>query len=197
MSFTTGGLFHRESVQLAMLYLELEDWHAVREKVIAENILQSRTVNTLKRVCREIISRLKTLSPGELHFFTRATPQEQIHLLWIAICRRYRFISDFAIEVLREHSITMNTDLSYEDFDAFFNKKSEWHEEIEKIRPSTRNKLRQVLFRMLREADFLTANNTINPALLSPELLEMIRKNNGTDLLIFPAVEMECKGVSS
>ncbi len=197
MSFTTGGLFHHESVQLAMLYLELEDWHAVREKVIAENILQSRTVNTLKRVCREIISRLKTLSPDELHFFAEATHQEQIHLLWLAICRRYIFISDFAIEVLREHSITMNTDLTYEDFDAFFNRKSEWYEEIEKIRPTTRKKLRQVLFKMLREADFLTANNTINPALLSPELLEMIRKNNGTDLLIFPAVEMEGKGVSS
>ncbi len=197
MSFTTGGLFHLESVQLAMLYLDIEDWDAVREKVIAENILQSRTVNTLKRVCREIISRLKTLNSDELHFFVQATRQEQIHLLWLAICRRYRFISDFAIEVLREHSITMNTDLTYEDFDAFFNRKSEWHKEIEEIRPTTRNKLRQVLFKMLREADFLTANNTITPALLSPELLETMRKNNGNDLLIFPAVEMEFKGVSS
>lgn len=197
MSFTTGGLFHRESVQLAMLYLELEDWHVVRGKVISENILQSRTVNTLKRVCREIISRLKTLNSDELHFFVQSTHQEQIHFLWLAICRRYRFISDFAVEVLREHSITMNPDLTYEDFDAFFNRKSEWHKEIEEIRPTTRNKLRQVLFKMLREADFLTANNTINPAQLSPELLEVIRKNNGNDLLIFPAVEMEFKGVSS
>ena len=197
MAFTTGGLFHCESVQLAMLYLELADWNLVREKVIAENVLQARTLNTSKRVCREIISRLQTLSSDELHFFVRGTHQEQIHLLWLAICRRYRFISDFAIEILRENYLAMKTSLTHEDFEAFFNRKSEWHEELEEIRPTTRNKLRQVLFRILRETDFLTADNTINPAMLSPGFLKVIRRNNGHDLLVFPAEEMESTGVST
>ncbi|MDD4180637.1 MAG: DUF1819 family protein, partial [Victivallaceae bacterium] len=97
MSFTTGSLFLRESVKLVPLYLDLGGWDAVRDKVITENLLQTRTLNTLKRVCREVISRLRVLSPNELEFLVEASHQEQAYLLWIAACRRYRFIADFAV----------------------------------------------------------------------------------------------------
>lgn len=80
-SFTTGSLFLRESVKLAELYLDLSDWNSVRDKVIVENLLQARTLNTLKRVCREVISRLKTLSSVELEFLIEGSHQEQAYLL--------------------------------------------------------------------------------------------------------------------
>lgn len=193
MSFTTGSLFHCESVKLAALYLELRSWNAVRDKVISENLLQARTLSTLKRVCREVISRLKTLSAGELDFLIEATPQEQGYLLWLAVCRRYRFIADFAVEVIRERYITLKTDLSHEDFDSFFDRKSEWHAELDEIRPATRNKLRQVLFKILREANLITANNMINAAMLSPRLLDVILHGSRRDVLFFPAFESDLK----
>lgn len=193
MSFTTGSLFHRESVKLVALYLDLGDWNSVRDKVIAENLLQTRTLNTLKRVCREVISRLRTLNPGELEFLVEGSHQEQAYLLWLAVCRRYRFIADFAVEVLRERYIALKTDLSHEDFDSFFNKKSEWHSELDEVRRTTRNKLRQVLFKMLREADLLTANNMINAAMLSPRLIELVSYGNRRDILCFPAFESDLK----
>lgn len=196
MSFTTGSLFHRESVKLAALYLELGDWNAVRDKVISNNLLQTRTLNTLKRVCREVISRLKTLSIEELNFLVEANPQEQSYLLWLATCRRYRFIADFAIEVLRERYITLKTDVNHEDFDSFFNRKSEWHAELDAIQPTTRNKLRQVLFRILREAGLLASNNIINAAILSPELLNAISHNNRRDVLFLPVFESDLKGMA-
>jgi len=196
MSFTTGSLFHRESVKLAALYLELGDWNSVRGRVIAENLLQTRTMNTLKRVCQEVISRLKTLSSGELEFLVDGNHQEQAYLLWLAVCRRYRFIADFAVEVLRERYITLKTDLSYEDFDSFFNRKSDWHSELDEIRPATRSKLRQVLFKILREADLLTANNLINAAMLSPRLLDALTQGSRRDLLYFPAFESDLKGMA-
>lgn len=196
MSFTTGSLFHRESVKLAKLYLDLGDWNSVRNKVIAENLLQTRTLNTLKRVCREVVSRLKTLSSGELEFLIEGSHQEQAYLLWLAVCRRYRFIADFAIEVLRERYITLKTDLTHEDFDSFFNRKSEWHSELDEISPATRNKLRQVLFKILRQTDLLTANNMINAAMLSPRLLDVIPKINHRDVLYFPVFESDLKGMA-
>lgn len=197
MSFTTGSLFHRESVELAALYLDLGDWHSVRNKVIAENLLQTRTLNTLKRVCREVISRLKTLSPGELEFLVEGSQQEQAYLLWLAVCRRYRFIADFAVEVLRERHITLKADLTHEDFDSFFNRKSEWHLELDEITLATRGKLRQVLFKMLREADLLTANNMIHAALPSPRLLELFHQGSRRDdLSYFPVFESELKGMA-
>lgn len=193
MSFTTGSLFHRESVKLASLYLNLGDWNSVHEKVIAENLLQTRTLNTLKRVGSEVISRLKTLSPDELEFLVAGSHQEQAWLLWLAVCRRYRFIADFAVEVLRERCITLKNDLTCEDFDSFFNQKSEWHLELDEITPATRGKLRQVLFKMLREADLLTANNMIHAAMLSPGLLELIRQGRPKDVLYLPVFESDLK----
>ncbi len=175
-SFTTGGLFHRESVELATLYLKLGNWKSVQGNVVAENLLQFRTLNTLKRVCREVISRLKTLSQGELKFLVEGNHQEQAYLLWLAVCRRYRFIADFAVEVLRERYISLKADLTHDDFDSFFNRKSEWHLELDEIIPTTRGKVRQVLFRMLREADLLTANNMIQAAMLSPRFLDLVNQ---------------------
>lgn len=196
MSFTTGSLFHRESVKLATLYLTLSDWNAVRDDVIRKNILQARALNTLKRICREVISRLKTLNARELDFLVDANHQEQGYLLWLAVCRRYKFIADFAFEVVRERYITLKADLSHEDFDSFFNRKSEWHSELDEVRPATRNKLRQVLFKMLREADLLTANNMINAAMLSPRLIDVISHGNRRDVLYFPAFESDLKGMA-
>ncbi len=196
MSFTTGSLFHHESVKLTQLYLELKDWNAVRDKVLSENLLQARTRNTSKRVCSEIISRLKNLSFNVLGLLVEANPQEQGYLLWLAFCRRYRFVADFAIEVLRERYITLKTDLSYEDFDSFFNKKSEWHPELDEIRPDTRIKLRQILFKILREAELLSTNNMINAAMLSPRILRSITDGNRRDILFFPAFESDLRGMS-
>ena len=195
MSFSTGGLFHQESVQLATLYRDLDDWQAVHDRVIAGNILQTRTVSTLKRVYREIASRLKTLTFTELAFLLEGSHQEQAYLLWLAVCRRYSFIADFAVEVLRERYITLKNDVTHDDFDAFFNHKSEWHPELDTISQATRRKLRQVLFRILREADLVTANNMINAAMLSPRLLDTILQGNRRDLLYFPAAESDLKGI--
>ncbi len=195
MSFTTGSLFHRESVELAALYLDLGDWNSVRDKVVAENLLQTRTLNTLKRVCREVISRLRTLSPGELDFLVEGSHQEQAYLLWLAVCRRYKFIADFAVEVLRERYLTLKSDLTHEDFDSFFNRKSEWHKELEEITPATRGKLRQVLFKILHEADLLTANNMIHAAMFSPRLLDLIQQGSGRDILHFPVFESDVKEI--
>lgn len=195
LSFTTGSLFHRESVKLAALYLDLGDWDSVRNKVIAENLLQTRTLNTLKRVCREVISRLRTLSLGELKFLVEVSHQEQAYLLWIAVCRRYRFIADFAVEVLRERHITLKSDLTHEGFDSFFSRKAEWHLELDEITQATRGKLRQVLFKMLREADLLTANNMIHVAMLSLRLLGLIHQGSRREILYFPVFESDVKGM--
>ncbi len=197
MSFTTGTLFYRESVRLATLFVDLKDWKIVRNTVLADNLLQARTQNTSKRVCQEIISRLKTLSVQELELLNKGTSQEQAYLLWLAICRRYTFIGDFAVEIIRERFISLKTDLSNEDFEAFIHKKSEWHSEIDAIQSSTRSKLRQVLFKMLREAELLTVNNTINAALLSPRLVQVIAHHQRQDLLFFPVFESDLQGFTA
>ena len=196
MSFTAGSIFFQESVKFAELYLEFADWDETKNHIIHQNILQARTLNTSKRICAEIISRLKTMNKQELEFLLDSSSQDQAYLLWLAICRRYQFIGDFAIEVIRERFISLKTDLNYIDFDSFFNQKSEWHVELENIQPSTRNKLRQVLFKILREADLLTENNLINVATLSPNLIEIICRNDKQEILYFPLFESNLQGMT-
>jgi len=195
MSFSTGGLFHRESVKLAALYLELGDWLLVRETTLNNNLLQTRTLSSSKRICREVISRLKPLNHAELELLIEGNHQEQAYLLWLAVCRQYRFIADFAIEVLHERYITLKSDLSPEDFTIFYNRKSEWHTELDDIRPTTLNKLRQVLFKILREAELLATNNVIIPAMLGPRLLALISHDKPEDVLYFPIFESDLKGL--
>ena len=196
MSFTAGSIFFQESVKFAELYLEFGNWDETKNYIIHQNILQARTLNTSKRICTEIISRLKKMNKQELEFLLDSNSQDQAYLLWLAICRRYQFIGDFAIEVLRERFISLKTDLNYIDFDSFFNQKSEWHVELENIKSSTRNKLRQVLFKILREADLLTENNLINVATLSPSLIEIICQNDKREILYFPLFESNLQGMT-
>lgn len=196
ISFTAGSLYHHESVKLAELYLSAKGWGEVRDQALSSNLLQARTKSTANRTCREAIARLKTLRDSELHFFSDASHQDQAHLLWVAVCRLYRFIADFAVEVVRERYVSMKLDLSFEDFDAFYNRKSEWHDELDKASVSTRAKLRQVSFRMLREAGLLSKDNTINVVLLSPRFTDLIRRNNPDEFMYFPVFDSEIKGMS-
>ena len=191
MSFTTGSLFRQESLKIAGLFLDFRDWNVVRRKVLSENLLQTRTLNTLKRVYREISSRLKTLGEEELTLMLKGTPQDQSQLLWLAVCRRYEFIADFAKEVLRERFIAFKAVLQYEDFDAFFNQKAEWHDELDRIAHATQVKVRQIIFKMMREAGLLTDSHIINPVVLSAQFLQAIPRQQRQDLLIFPVFQAD------
>ena len=193
MSFTAGALFHQESVSVAELYLKQGDWNKVRDEAIARNLLQARTTNSARRICREICPRLQQLNKDELAVLGAGDHQEQAYLLWLAVCRRYRFIYDFSVEVIRERLLTLRYELSYDDYDAFFNAKMEWHEELESITATTRNKLRQVMFKMLREAALLNTDNAIVPALLSARLMNVISSHRQQDLRVFPISEIQSR----
>ena len=196
MSFTTGGLFRRQSLEAASLFLEKGSWNAVRKEIMDKNLLQARTVSTLQRECREIVSRLQTLNDEELRFLVEADHREQGYMLWIAACRRYTFIGEFAVEVLRERYITLKVDVSKEEFDAFFNAKSEVHPELFEISPTTRSKLRQVLFKILRESELLTSDNTIIAAMPGAKLTNLLSRGKGRELFFFPVFESDLKGMT-
>jgi len=194
MSFTTGGLFLKESVRLTELFLQLEDWKLVKAKVLEENVLQTRKQSTTQRIYREITQRLRTLDTDEIEFLLLGTAKDQTCILWVAICRYYKFINDFAVEVLHERYVTRKTRIDNSDFDLFFSDKAEWHPELERIKPSTMQKLQQVLFRIMREAGLLSNENQIIPALLSKEFLTLLCQNDYKDLTVFPVFESVIEG---
>ena len=193
-SFTTGSLYLTESIDILALYPSLLDWTKIKEKCISSNVIQAKTQKSLKEVTREIIARVKNLSSEEIEYFQDASLQEQKYLLWIAICRKYVFIREFAKDVLREKYISLKILLVLEDFDPFFNGKCDWHPELEDLAQSTKTKIREVIFRMMREIGLLDSNNMIIRALLHQDFQTVIQSKE--DLLCFPIFDADIISVN-
>ena len=191
LSFTTGGLFLREAPLVAGRCLALRDWSQTRERVRAENLLQVRTTAAATRISKELVARLEWLDIDELESLVEGTQRERGCMLWSAVCRRYAFIRDFAVEVLREYYLSQRRQLTLSDYDAFCNAKALWHAELDELAPSTQSKLRQNLFRMLREADLLSDQGQIQPTLLTPRVAQMLARHGRDSLLVFPATDSE------
>jgi hypothetical protein len=193
MSFTSATLAYRESITVAETYMQLGEWNGVRDKVNSENLLQMRTSNATRRICREVISRLKQLTPAQLEFVLHGTRPEQNYVLWLALCKRYRFIYDFAVEVLREKYLRLNPALTPEDYDAFFYRKAEWHPEVERVPDVTRNKQRRFLYHALRDAELISKDHHILPALLTPALAAAIKADDPAHFTIYPVSDLDIR----
>jgi hypothetical protein len=191
LSFTTGGLFLQEAPLVATRYLKLRDWKQTRDQVRADNLLQVRTAAAATRISKELVSRLELLDDQELDYLQECSPTDRGFLLWAATCRRYAFIEDFGRDVLREHYLILRRQLTLADFDAFYNSKALWHTELDALAPSTLSKLRQNLYRMLRDASLITDQLLIQPTMLTPYLAQLLARKGLDHLSIFPATDTE------
>lgn len=189
MSFSTGGLFVNESVEVARLHNAGESWKDTILRAMADGSTSLPKAASNRRTLREIANRVSCLSAEERHFFVEQSDRpEQEALLWLTACRAYRFVREFAIEVIQERFLSYRYDLPLDAFDHFFDGKAEWHPELAKISPSTRRKLRQVLFRILREAGVIDGASNIRPAYLSSRLAALIERSNPDDFQVFPGL---------
>ena len=172
-------------------YQRLQDWREVQRIAVEDNLIQSRTASSAKRRVREILGRLALLSSPQLKLLESGSVAEQQYLLWIAVCKQYSFIHDFAVEVLREKFLRMDLLLSADEYLYFFDSKAEWHEKLEKLKPSTCKKLQQVLFKMMREAEIISTENMIIPALPTGGLVKVFAKENLNWLRVLPVAEID------
>ena len=187
LSFTAASLYINPSIDAAKLYLETNDWDLVKSEFIRQNILQSRTTSALRRTTSELIPRLQTLSTAELQFFVECSPSEQGYILWIAICRRYAFIADLTLDVLADRVATLMLTFDYADFDAFYQHKALQRQELDEVSYLTKRKLRQVVFRMLREAGLLTKKNDILEPILSGRFIAEMSQGPGVGVSVLPS----------
>lgn len=174
MSFTSSSLRRRESAIIADLFLRLSDWDVVCNEVLSQNILQLNTVSSQKRIFSEIKLRLKHLSHSELQVLATNDSSDGEIILWLAICRCYTFIGEFAKEVIHEKYVSFQKTVDVCDYDLFFEKKSILHPELTELTNSTQAKLRQVVFKLLRESNIIGRNNEILAAYFSPAVSQLL-----------------------
>ena len=194
MSFSTGGLFLNESLIIAGLRERCDNWDAVKKRALEVRALPFRKSSSSTRSIREIVSRLEYLSASELDLLLTSDSSEQKNILWLAICRAYQFVAEFSVEVVNDRYLAFRTELLHNDFDQFFGEKAEWHPELDSLSASTRSKVRQILFRMMREANILSDDDQIKGAVLTPRLVELIRSHNLRELQFFPGAARYMQG---
>lgn len=186
LSFTTGGLLWGEALKLAEIYLELGVWEEVSRTARDRNALQARTSSSSARVVLETLQRLRTLTDPEIALMIAGGPTEGRHLMWAAVCRRYSLIAEFSEEVVRERFLVMRPVLEPEAFEQFVRGKSLWHPELVDLKPSTATRLRQNLFRMLREVGILGESGDIIPVVMSERVVDAFNRRSPSDIRFFP-----------
>lgn len=161
LSFTVGGLLLHESVALAGAWAESHDWHAAR-RAVADNIfVAAGGASSAARLRNEAIRRLSTLDAEELHHLADCPITDARALCWAAACREYRFLSDFASQILMDRHHPYGEPVRGADFEMVMDGLDALDARPAPVRRSTRARLRSVLFRMLREAELIDLDGRV------------------------------------
>ena len=190
LSFISGGMFLRESVEAIRIYDRVRDWHNVRQVLIDEQVISFKTLSSAKRLSHEIILRLQSLNDNELRFSLNADYEERRAIIWLAICRTYEIIPDFVRTVLTERLLMLRNDLSPQDFQNFLEGQALIHDEVARLASSTCTKLRTVLYRMLREAGFYEKKEGLKATYVPASVRRLIDANAPSEIRYFPGHDL-------
>lgn len=186
ISFTTGGLLLPESIELARNFLRTGDWQASIVQAASNHAFASSKAKSMQRVGREIANRLSKLSEREMQYLVETNSRsDQAAMLWVATCRTYRLVREFAIEVVSEKFAAFQREISPERYDIFVHDKGEWNEWLAARSASTIERSRQVLFKIMREAGLLDSQRQICRLPVSPALRTLL-ESVPEDHALFP-----------
>ncbi len=180
LSFTAASLQYYESETIATLYKETLSWDQVAKSVIDDNALQKKTISTRKREFIELKKRLQSLTLEQLAYYAEATSSDIKNLTMLSCFKLYAFISDFATEVIRNKLLLFDFKLINSDYEAFYDSKKVAYDNLNTISQSSQYKLKQVMFKMFEQAEFIDSvkNKNIQKPYLSEELIKLIVQDN-------------------
>jgi len=188
MSYLLGGLYYNETI---LINREFDDYHetkTIKDEIVKQNLLKTKKERTAKRMASEIIPRIESLTDEQREILKTGSREEKKQILWLACCKTYRFINEFARDILHEYTIAARKKITTNDYEAFYNNKADKSNKLASLKESTRKKLRAVLFKMMREAEMINREKEIIPVILSKKVRESIKRDDPNDLLIFPEI---------
>lgn len=136
----------------------------------------------------ELVMRLKHLHDEQVDLFLQSGHNERLCLLWLGICRCYGFIGDFVREVVRENYLSDKIFATLADYKVFFHYQAQWHTELERLSDSTRYKMGQNLFLLMRETAIIGQGNEILPTCAPASFLAYLANLGGGESLFFPGL---------
>ncbi|MDO4764093.1 MAG: DUF1819 family protein [Flavobacteriaceae bacterium] len=176
LSFTSGGLLYEES----SIYIEsIQDVNSYMrgEEDVSYFVLPTNSESSKKKLKSVIDKRLRQLNAEYLSFYRDiAQDTDRKIILFLAICKYYSIIAEFAIEVVYQKWKIFDNHLETYDFNYFLSQKL-GVDELDIISENTKYKLSQVAILLFKQMGIYSSNkiNTIQP---SDELCTIIAKNN-------------------
>ena len=144
------------------------------------NDLGAGKASTGKRLYSELKKRVSQLTEEEIEILINGslTAQKQISL--IAVCKSHPFIGDFVVEVLREKLLLFDYYVSDGEFLSFYRRKNDMHPEMDSLTENTQQKIKQVTFKILEQADLIDSvkNKVIQPQIIDSYLIKAIINDN-------------------
>lgn len=142
---------------------------------------------TTRRQFRELKHRVKTLTTEQIDILATGNLDQQKQIIHLALCKTYRFYSDFVTEVLAEKVQLYDYSITDLDYNSFISKKKVDHPELENLAPTTQKKVKQVMYRMLGQVELIdsTKSPTLQIPILDAKIEQAIIKDEPTLLHCF------------
>ena len=161
LTFTAGTLLMNETSAVAEAFLESgRDWETTKNRAFKENLMEKEKVTTNKRFFSLVRQRIEALNEAEQELLVNGSNAVRRLLLLLAICKAHQLIFDFIAVNVRGCFYNMCEKVTHATFNEFFNEKKYVHPELETITDLTVSKIRQVIFRILEQAELIESVET-------------------------------------
>lgn len=180
-----GALLPLESRRIATLLLTEPDQRAWTHAIEIENILQKRTAATAARQARLLRRRLTTLDAEGWKMIAERESEVVIQMLMAAAVKHSLLLGDFLLRVYANRQRRLEPALARSDWQDFLVECEHHDSSLAGWPQSTKNKMLQVILRILVEAKYIDSSKSmkLTPQSLHPDVRRYLSAHNETYVL--------------
>ena len=180
-----GALLPLESRRIARLLLIESDQLVWTHAIEIENILQKRTAATAARQARLLRRRLTTLDAEGWEMIAERESEVVIQMLMAAAVKHSFLLGDFLLGVYADRQRRLEPALARSDWQDFLAECEHHDASLAGWPQSTKNKMLQVILRILVEAKYIDSSKSmkLTPQSLHPDVRRYLSTHNETYVL--------------
>ena len=177
---SAGALMVVETKLLAKLLLKnpsKEDW---KQAIEIDNILQKKTPATAKRQAILVKKRLDCVAPEILEQIASGDNELTLQLIFASSLLHSQLHLDYMKKVYGEHLRLYESHLKKNAWEHFWDECAILDSNINNWSELTKNKLNQVIVKILSQAKFIDSTGTkkITPPDIRPEVSNLVKKHH-------------------
>lgn len=172
LAFTAGALLFNES-HIFIQAIDYTEDYLNNEFSVDSDVLITNAESSRKRIKSELDKRLKNLDVDYLNRFSLFTEQDQKTILFLAVCKTYTIITEFALEVVYNKWKNFDNELSTYDFKYFLSSKLS-EEQLNSISAHSLYKLSQVAVKIFKDVGLLK-DDKLSAIQISEELVDLLK----------------------